>query len=343
MVGVLAIGAGIAWGWSRWGRKGPVPGEAAYARGDWQATMVAARARLVSRPDDLDALRLLARATARLGRDDPALTLFGRIGAQQMTAEDYYLAGLALEHTGRGAEAGKLLRAAFGADPNHSETLLAIIRRDALSDNLVEATELAGRLERQKGFEVRAKFIEGMLLAERLEPTPAIAALEAALALDPHAAEATVPLASVRKQLARSLLQVDRAAEARTLLELVLAEGTDAEASWLLSRACLRLADWESAARALENSASYRDKHPLEPEPAPYVGAAACVACHRAIAKTQFASLHASTFHRADDLKSLALPREPLVEPREPTTHHIIERDAEGQLHYTARSESAVY
>ena len=349
IVRILLIGfaailvAAAVWRWVPLGKRGPIPGEDAYTRGDWQATIVAARASLLSRPDDTDALRILARATARLGRDNPALALYGRIGPEEMKAEDYYLAGQALEHLGRNAEAGELLKAAFRVDPDHLETLLAIIRRDAITDNLVEATELARRLGRLEKNKSRAKYIEGMLLAERLEPVAAIAALEAALALDPTAAQATVSLASVRKQLSRSLLQVGRDSDARVQLDLVLAEGPDAEASWLMSRACLRLGDWENAAKALEKSASYRDKHPLEPEPAPYIGAAACVDCHRDIAKNQFLTLHASTFHRGDDLKSLSLPKQPLVEPLSPKISHTVEREDDGRIRYTTRLDGKVY
>ncbi len=64
---------GRAW----WSRSGRTPtrsarGRAAYDRGDWEAAADLARARLKAEGGDRDGVRLLARAAARLGRDDLA-------------------------------------------------------------------------------------------------------------------------------------------------------------------------------------------------------------------------------------------------------------------------------
>ena len=81
-------------------------GWAAYARGDWEVAVERARERLKTAGDDTDALRLLARASVRLGRDSSALAVFGRLGADAMTPDDLCLLGIALIRSGnsRGLE-----------------------------------------------------------------------------------------------------------------------------------------------------------------------------------------------------------------------------------------------
>ena len=46
-------------------------------------------------------MHLLARASARLGRDEPARNLFGRLGAAAMVPEDHYLLGLVMNRLGK--------------------------------------------------------------------------------------------------------------------------------------------------------------------------------------------------------------------------------------------------
>ena len=57
------------------------------------------------------------------------------------------------------------------------------------------------------------------------------------------------------------------------------------QASWLLSRAALQEGAIPEAAAALEAAGSYRAEHPLEPEPAPFVGEARCAHCHREVVR----------------------------------------------------------
>ena len=102
-------------------------GLSAYARGDWEVAAERARERLKSSGDDVVALRLLARASVRLGRDSSALALFNRLGADAMSADDLCLLGIALTRTGnpRGLE---VWEQALKAEPSHPEVLFEVTR-----------------------------------------------------------------------------------------------------------------------------------------------------------------------------------------------------------------------
>src|SRR5262245_13526376 len=86
---VLAgIGLGIAWRRRRPESDLRPAGVLAYSHGDWSRAADLARQQLKTAPDDIEALRLLARATARLGRDGAANALFARLGSAALQAED---------------------------------------------------------------------------------------------------------------------------------------------------------------------------------------------------------------------------------------------------------------
>src|SRR4051812_36789248 len=102
LVVVFAAGAGgIIWAWPGRAPDGLALGRDAYDHGDWSGADDHARAFLATRKDDRDALRLLARASARLGRDDMAKRLYQRLGADTMEPEDNLLIALTLVREGR--------------------------------------------------------------------------------------------------------------------------------------------------------------------------------------------------------------------------------------------------
>lgn len=72
-------GAALYVMWPRSSSDAVVKATAAYERGDWTSAHAVARERLKSEPDDLEAMRLLARSAARLGKDDSALAIYGRL------------------------------------------------------------------------------------------------------------------------------------------------------------------------------------------------------------------------------------------------------------------------
>src|SRR6516165_7205640 len=93
VLALALVGPALVWSWARL-RNGAEPAgsmNSAYARGEWAQAAERARRRLKSFPDDQEGLRILARATARLGRDAAANALFARLGARALHAEALYL------------------------------------------------------------------------------------------------------------------------------------------------------------------------------------------------------------------------------------------------------------
>jgi hypothetical protein len=141
--------------------------------------------------------------------------------------------------------------------------------------------------------------------------------------------------------LARVLLRTGQPAEARESLRAVLGAGPDPEASWLLSRAALQQGDFPLATEALAAAGTYRAEHPLDHEPAPYVGEARCAGCHPAVTRAAQGSRHAQTFHRGAALADLPLPGRPLPDPDNPRVSHAIARSGD-RLAVETRGEGQV-
>jgi tetratricopeptide (TPR) repeat protein len=298
----------------------------AYARGEWAQAAERARRRLKSFPDDQEGLRILARATARLGRDAAANALFARLGARALHAEDLYLIGLGLRRSGRNDDARRTWENALAVDPSHTESLEQLVGLYAQENRLLEALELAEQLACVPGRELRGELAAAGLRGELHDPAGAAATLQRALAR-PDAARLDPPVSRrIRKLLGRSLVRTSRVSEARAVLKSVLEEGPDAEASWLLSRAYLQTGDAEATAKALESAGPYRSEHPLESEPGPYVGEARCAACHPSQASAHQASRHVATFVRGRALAELPYPDHRIPDPAEPTVFHEFHR-----------------
>ena len=126
-------------------------GWAAYERGDWETAASLARAASRLKADDADALRLLARASVRLGRDDSARTLFHRLGRQAMLADDLCLLGISLTRTGDRQGALQVWEQARSSDPNHAETLFELTRAYFAVDRPIAAAETGRRLAAVSG------------------------------------------------------------------------------------------------------------------------------------------------------------------------------------------------
>jgi hypothetical protein len=155
---------------------------------------------------------------------------------------------------------------------------------------------------------------------------------EARLARPRSDAQAQRPALSpvaLHKQAARAHLAAGRPQEARDELTAVLAEGPDPEASWLLSRALLQESDIPGATAAFEQASTFGDDDPTTPEPAPYVGSANCVPCHKDQARTQRTSRHARTILTGSALANLPLPQRSLPDPGDPRVAHVFQRQGE--------------
>jgi tetratricopeptide (TPR) repeat protein len=322
---------GSFWAGSRLFPSPGAKGRAAYQRGDWPGAFAWARARLEKNRDDPDALRLLARASARLGRDDSARALFQRVGEKNYQAEDFYLLGQLIVRGGKPELAKECWRMAHNRDPNHPETLQQMARMALDQGEVFAAERLARQLAAQPGWAGPAALIRATALTERNDPVAAAALFRQALDND--------PAPETRKALVRALLRARKPDEARRVL---LGGSSDAESAWLLSRACLQQGDVAGAKAALARAGTYRAEHAVEPEPAPYVGPDRCAECHRANHRAEQSSRHAHTFARGADLTDLSLPDRPLPDAGDPAVTHVLSR-AGDEIRLETRVGNDVY
>jgi len=313
MLAMIGGGMGLWWMKSRSAVGLVARGMSAYSRGEWDRASALARQRLKEAADDGEAVRLAARAMARQDRDQQAIAIYSRLDLRLMTPEDYFLLGRASARTGQDDSALKCLKAAQAALPDRPETLDILAKIYFQKDLHAAAEETALRLVQQPGWEARGQLMLGIFRSSLNDPAGAAGALRRAFELDPTGkAAAPAPAAPFQRLLVRSLLQTGQPAEARLFLRSLPTSAADPEASWLLSRCFLQEKDWKHAARALEGAGSYRQDYPLDPEPAPYVGAARCATCHPAKYKAVTASRHATTFSFARKPQAVPLPDRPV-------------------------------
>ena len=307
--------------------KGPLAsGRSAYDREAWEAAADHAREALKTAPSSSEAVRLLARSSARLGRDDSALALFGRLGPDDLQAEDDFLLARVLARRNQPAAARAQLWKAYGKDPSHGESLHDLIRGLARDDALAKAVEMAVALRAVPGWRVRGEVALGVLRAAQDDPAAAAEALEAALNIEPSPEVSLISAPTVRKLLARHRLALGQPARARAALGTL----DDPEARWLLARA-----DLQEGKPCEDRPNPSRD--PLAHEPAPFVGAASCAPCHRAIARRQSQSHHARTFWAGAALAELPLPAGPLADPADSRVVHSLRRDGDATRVETRR------
>jgi tetratricopeptide (TPR) repeat protein len=316
-------------------------GRAAYATGDWSRAADLARTRLRAAPTDPEALRLLARASARLGRDSSANALFERLGSTALRSEDLYLLGLGLNRSGQSARAERVWERALALDAHHPELLEQLALLYTARNRLAEAAVLADRLSTRPGWQLRGELLLGSLRSELNDPAGTAKVLRQALER-PEASGLSNELASkYQKLLGRTLIQTSKPDEARALLRKYLDRGPDEEASWLLSRAELAMGAVALASDALEAAGAYRRFHPLESEPGPFAGAARCALCHGEIFEAQQASRHASTLLWGQELAELPLPDQSIPDPDDPTVSHVFRREG-GRIRIETHTNDAV-
>jgi Flp pilus assembly protein TadD len=184
---VLAAAGGGLW-WARpWLFPDPLArGAAAYRRGDWAGAAEGARRALKDRPGDREGLRLLARASGRLGRHEAAQAIYNRpeLGVEALEVEDQVVVATGLSGRGKNDQARVVLELAQAKEPDHPEVMHEWGRLLAAKDRLAEAAELAGRLARRPGWEARGSVMLGLLLKEQADPAGAAEALGRALEVD---------------------------------------------------------------------------------------------------------------------------------------------------------------
>jgi tetratricopeptide (TPR) repeat protein len=318
----------------------------AYEAGDWKRAADVTRPLLKSKADNLEALRLYARASARMKHDSAAASIYSRLGVSRLEPEDRFLLGMLQVRAGQPEAALELWEETARAGDGNPELLDNLAKLSARMERFDEAADAARRLAAKPSWEARGLLLLGEIQAMLDDPRGSVESLRAALERDPSASGAPFPLADYRKRLARGLLKLGRPAEARAALDALResdgAGGLDREAEWLLSRAWLQEGKLERAASASSSAGSYRSENPLDPEPSPYVGGARCVSCHREVSRSHDLSRHARTFHHGRDLLDLPFPDRPLADPGDAKITHAFKREND-KIKVETRAGDQVY
>lgn len=339
---LLATGGWFWWDGLRRASDPLRPGLDAYARGDWETAARVARQRIKDFNDDLAAVQLLARTSVRMGRDSSALSLFNRLGPDFMTADDFYLLGIAVSRTGNPKGGVEVWQQGLRLNPDHPETLSALIPLYLKDDLLQAATQATSRLAKHPQWRDRAQTALREIQLARGDPAAATGfSPESPSSQRSEPADTTGSLVTP-KSLARVLLAAGQPAEARRQLQTVLAHAPDPEASWLRSRAFLQEGTMAEALAALKEAGSYADDNPTLPDPAPFVGAASCAKCHAEKFQAQQSSRHARTFLRVSQIHDLALPRSSFPDPAEAKVTHAL-RQTDGRLEQETHTPDRVF
>jgi tetratricopeptide (TPR) repeat protein len=340
---VLATALGLWLAWAQRSTDRASGGWVAYERGEWEAAAGLARRRLKVKANDADALRLLARASVRLGRNEAARALFRRLGSQAMLAEDLCLLGISLTRLGDRRRALQVWEQARSLDPNHVETLFELTRAYFADERPIAAAETGRLLATHPGWEARAESLLGTIELSLNDPAAAVVFWQHALEHTQARPGADSPPAVPAKDMARALLRAGQPGEARHCLQSLLAESPDREAFWLLSRTFLQERAMPEALAAWKRAGSFRDENPLVPEPGRFVGSEACAPCHRATFHVQQSSRHARTFFRGSELGSLDLPASTIFDPGQPNVSHAIRRIGNDGLQQETQVEGQTF
>ena len=313
--------------------------ERSYARGTGRKRPTRREESLRRNPIIPGRVLVLARAEARLGRHDHVrASSIGDSLTDKLRAEDYYLVGRGLITEGQFEEGRYGLDQALELDPDHAESLLALVRLNRRSDRLEEALEQAARLSENPRWSTRGLVLLGLVRQALKEPSAAAEAFHAALARDPGLIVEEGSADQVRTWLAHCLLQAGRPDEAGTHLDAALrSKPDDAEAHWLQSRVALQERDWKAASAALQQAKGYGSDHPERPEPAAYVGFGRCAECHPTIVQRPAPSRHAQTFRMRGDLQDLPLLTTARPDPFDPSHVHEVTQE-EGETVFHTRS-----
>ena len=332
ILGACAVG-GVAFR-DRLLRDPLAPAEEAYRNEDWVMVDRLASDRLKSSPDDHRALRLRARTAARTGNDTTARALYARLGGPgAMEPEDFWLVGRVIGRLGSRETARECWTEGLRIDPNHPELLREIVLDLLETGKPIQAARFARRLVAVPGWQVRGERLLGKALAADDDPRGAAETWSHALTNDPEMNDEMIGL---RKATARAWLRIGQPSRARDVLKWNATPPDDPEAAWLLNRSYLQERSVTQAEQSLAASRQYRDLHPLEPEPAPYVGSARCRDCHATVTDSLWASRHSRTFQRSPEIRIRSLPDHPIADPGIPSVHHSL-RKTGGELRFETR------
>ena len=217
-IGVLALVVGLSWSWSLLAPSPMSRGVSAYHQRDWSEAYQRAQERLDLAKHDPEALRLLARSAARLGRYPDALASYSGLDVGALEAEDYFLLALGRSLAGQAVDGRRTLSLALASEPDHAEALDLFARLSLQTGQVSEATRAAKRLARKPGSEARGDLLLGVIHATDQDPAGAVEALRRALRRNPSIRIAPSDPFDTLKLLARNLLQLGRSSEARSTL-----------------------------------------------------------------------------------------------------------------------------
>ena len=175
LIVLVALLAGGSWWGVAHSSKGADPlasGQSAYDRGDWVGAAGLAREVLKGSPTDSRAIRLLARASARSGRDEAALAPFRRLESSVPEAEDHFLLARIFGRRGQADQARAQLWRAYRQDPACGEAVNDLIRSLAQDDALTKAVELATELRERPGWQARARSLWACSARRKAIPPP---------------------------------------------------------------------------------------------------------------------------------------------------------------------------
>ncbi len=299
----------------------------AYDQGEWANAADLTREALKVHKDDPAALRLMARARARVGRDDAAIAIYERrLDPKALEAEDHLVLGMIHDRHGQTDAAARDWNQVARASNKAPRSLDELAHLHIQGGRWGDAMLAAERLSRSPGWEAHGSMMLGTVRSRLNNIHGAALSFRRALLVDSAEVDKSHDPTQLRKLIARTLLRVGRPAEAETMLRPILDRKPDPEAWWLLSRVYLQKWDKVRGLEAMKRAGSYRADNPLQPEPSPYVGEARCEKCHAAIFRDSLASRHTQTYFRGTQLDTLPLPDRPLPDPDDPKVTHTFRR-----------------
>ncbi len=281
------------------------------------------------RKDDPAALRLLARASARLGRDDAAMAIYQRrLDEKALEAEDLCPAGADATNdrgrpTRRRRPGTKCSKPGRGLTPIARRARLAFMSRVVVGKRRSRSPE---QLSRQPGWEARGSMMLGTIRVELNDVPAAAESFRRALDLDPAEVDKSHDPIPLRKLIARTFLRTGRPDEARPLLQSILDRGPDQEAAWLLSRVFLQEGDKARGAGGAETGrVRTAPTTPWRPSPARTSARPAARSATRpsSAIRSPAGILRATTVVRSST--TLPLPDRPLPDPDDPEVTHTFQ------------------
>ena len=308
----------------------------AYASGDWATSARLANARLRANKEDLEAVRILARSSARQGRDDLASSLYeNRLGLQSMQSEDHFLLGRMIAGQGNTDLALSVWDKALKEDSNHPEMLESFAGMSAQKSHLEEAVAAASRLTSLPGLEAKGLMMQGIFKSLMEDSQGSANSIRRAFELDPNIQTSMMTPDQQMKLFLKDLLRESHPAEARLQIERFYGNSAanDPEVSWLMSRVEIQEGQAKPKSEWLKAGLEYRQSNPMVMEPAAYVGSARCAKCHKEIAEQYQQTRHASSFHHGPSLLELPMPAKPLKDPDDPSvSHHLDQKNGRVEI-----------